>query len=239
MLLVLFAVVATARGRNKASIGGFFKWIGSGSQGPHQKFKSAKVPQNVTNADETTADSSTAGLLKMAEDALAAGNLTAAERLIAKLEQQVQIRRSSGKKPVRKSKPAVPTAKNQTKPTKPTKETKSAAPKNQTKPVEPKAKPLEPKNQTKPATPTNQTKPIQAKSEQKPVKTTPTTTQKETKSVAGKEAAKPAAEQKQARPVVNPTPPKNHDAVNDVMNGLKRRRSQAKRHRRHLHGKSE
>ena len=232
MLLVLFAVAATARGRNKASIGGFFKWIGSGSQGPHQKFKSARVPQNVTNADEPTADSSTAGLLKMAEDALAAGNLTAAERLIAKLEQQVQMQRSRGKKPVRKSKPAVTTPKNQT---------KLAAPKNQTKPVEPKkqTKPLEPKNQTKPATPTNQTKPVQTKSEQKPAKTTPTTTEKETKPVAGKEAAKPAPEQTQARPVVSPTPPKNHDVVNDVMNGLKRRRSQAKRHRRHLHGKSE
>ena len=92
MLFVVLAAVASARGRNKASLKGFFKWIGTGSQGPHQKFK-GEVVTNSTNEHELNADKPAQDLVKVAEEALAAGNLTFAEEVISKLERQVRAKK--------------------------------------------------------------------------------------------------------------------------------------------------
>ena len=206
MLFVVLAAVASARGRNKASLKGFFKWIGTGSQGPHQKFK-GQVVKNATNEYELNADKPAKDLVKIAEEALAAGNLTFAEEVISKLERQMRAKKPKQAAAVKKSAQAQPK--------------KAEKAQKVTEKKEEKAQKVAEKKEEKP-----QAQKVDVKKEQQ---------KGDVKKDEQKGAEKKSdVKKEEARPTAKPAPKKKAkgESVNGVMRDLKRKRAHA-RHRHH------
>ena len=217
MLFVVLAAVASARGRNKASLKGFFKWIGTGSQGPHQKFK-GQVVKNATNEYELNADKPAKDLVKIAEEALAAGNLTFAEEVISKLERQMRAKKPKQAAAVKKSAQAQP--KKAEKAQKVTEKKEEKAQKV-TEKKEEKAQKVAEKKEEKP-----QAQKVDVKKEQQ---------KGDVKKDEQKGAEKKSdVKKEEARPTAKPAPKKKAkgESVNGVMRDLKRKRAHA-RHRHH------